>query len=59
MCELFAMSSRVPSTVSFSVRTFAAHGDGWSIAFFEGREVRLPREPEPPRDGDIVDFMNC
>ena len=40
MCELFAMSSRLPSTVNLSLKTLADHGggsaphdDGWGSAY--------------------------
>ncbi len=40
VCELFAISSRLPATVSLSLKTLAEHGggsaphaDGWGIAF--------------------------
>ena len=42
MCELFAMSSRVPATVTFSLEEFARHGgltaphkDGWGIVYYD------------------------
>ena len=54
MCELFCLSSRKPTRASFSLRHFAAHGaattgnvDGWGVAFHEGHEVRLYKEPDP------------
>ena len=52
MCELFAMSSQLPTSISFSLETLARRGgaegphrDGWGIAFYEGRDVLLLREP--------------
>ena len=57
MCELFALSSQYPATVRLSFEEFSRHGglagphkDGWGIAFYEGRDVRLLREPEPASD---------
>jgi len=54
MCELFALSSLHPATVRLSFEEFSRHGglagphkDGWGIAFYDGRDVRLLREPEP------------
>lgn len=48
------MSSLHPATVRLSLEEFSRHGglsgphkDGWGIAFYEGRDVRLLREPEP------------
>lgn len=53
MCELFAMSSRFPATVSISLEEFARHGgeaaphgDGWGIAFFDRHDARIIREAE-------------
>jgi predicted glutamine amidotransferase len=52
MCELFAMSSRAPATVSLSLEEFARHGggsgphrDGWGIAWYDELDARLVREP--------------
>jgi predicted glutamine amidotransferase len=54
MCELFCLSSRIPTAATFSLQRFAARGgcgsqtiDGWGLAFYDGRDVRLYREPEP------------
>ena len=54
MCELFALSSLHPATVRLSFEEFSRHGglagphkDGWGIVFYDGRDVRLLREPEP------------
>jgi len=54
MCELFAMSSRHPATVTLSLSELLRHGgdtgphaDGWGIAYYEGGDARLVREPEP------------
>jgi predicted glutamine amidotransferase len=51
MCELFAMSTRLPSTVSLSLEEFSSHGglkgphkDGWGIAWYEAGEVHLTKE---------------
>lgn len=64
MCELFCLSSRVPTVVSFSLQRFAARGgldgrtlDGWGLAFYDGRDVRLFREPEPARDSAWLPFI--
>jgi len=54
VCELFAMSSRYPTSVGFSLETLARRGgqdgphkDGWGVAYFEGRDVFLLRESSP------------
>jgi len=64
MCELFAMSSAHPATVTLSLEVFARHGgdtgphrDGWGITYFEERDLRLIREAEPAADSDWVRFV--
>ena len=61
MCELFCLSSRLPTRATFSLDSFASHVappggmiDGWGIAFYDGLDVRLHKEPEPA--GDSVWF---
>ncbi len=46
MCELFAMSSRLPAAVTYSLHEFAENGsrrrhnrDGWGIAFARDRAI--------------------
>ena len=64
MCELFCLSSRLSTRVTFSLRRFADHGgsggqsvDGWGVAFHDGRAVRLYKEPEPAGDSPWLDFI--
>lgn len=64
MCELFAMSSRYPTTVGFSLETLARRGghdgphkDGWGVAYFEDRDVFLLRESSPASESGLVRFM--
>jgi len=64
MCELFCLSSRLPTRATFSLDSFASHGaspggmiDGWGIAFYDGLDVRLHKEPEPA--GDSVRTAAC
>lgn len=66
LCELFAMSSRLPAGVRFSFREFAAHGglsgphaDGWGIAWYEDRDVRVMREPVPAARSACVRFVEA
>jgi len=54
MCELLATSSRPRTRVSFSLGRLADRGtpggslaDGWDVACYDGRDVRVMREPEP------------
>lgn len=64
MCELFAMSSRAPATVTFSLETFAQHGgltgphkDGWGIAFAEGGDIRLVKDTTAASNSPWVQFL--
>ncbi len=64
MCELFGMSSRVPTSVRLSIRTLARHGgaghgpgDGWGVAFHDGRDALIYREPEPAGDSPWLPFL--
>ena len=54
MCELFAISSGSLTRVSLSLGRLAERGrpggslaDGWGVACYDGRDVRVMREPEP------------
>ena len=64
MCELFAMSSRKRSSVTYSLDEFARHGgltyrnrSGWGIAYFHDREAFIVKEPEPAHDSPWVRFI--
>ena len=64
MCELFALSSRIPTTVRFSLESFARHDglegphkDGWGIAHYIDEDVRLVKEPAPAADSACVHFI--
>ncbi len=64
MCELFALSSRHATTVTFSLESFARHGgldgphkDGWGIAYYVDEDVRLVKEPAPAADSACVRFI--
>jgi glutamine amidotransferase len=64
MCELFCLSSRLPTVVSFSLEAFARRGgrdsrnlDGWGLAYYDERDVRLYREPEPAGDSAWLSFV--
>lgn len=61
MCELFAMSSRTPSPVSYSLHEFASHGgerfrnkDGWGIALYQDTDAYLFKEPLPAADSALA-----
>ena len=64
MCELFALSARWPATVALSFEAFskrggdtAHHADGWGVAFYEGRDARLVREPAPASSSACVRLL--
>ena len=64
MCELFAMSARYPSTVQLSLEEFSRHGglsgphkDGWGIAWYDERDVRLVKEAFPAAGSACVRFI--
>ena len=64
MCELFAMSSRYPASVSTSLEEFARHGgltgphkDGWGVAMYEALDVQVVREPAPAASSECLRFM--
>jgi predicted glutamine amidotransferase len=52
MCELLAVSTSRPARLTFSLKTLASRGagsgtmhDGWGVAFYQGNDVALFREP--------------
>ena len=56
MCELFGMSTQLPTVATITLERFAARGgldghtiDGWGLALYDGLDLRLYREPEPSR----------
>ncbi|MCF7992692.1 MAG: class II glutamine amidotransferase [Thiohalocapsa sp.] len=64
MCELFAMSSRVPATLGFSLERLARRGgaegphrDGWGLASYEGRDCLLLREPMAASESPLMQLM--
>jgi glutamine amidotransferase len=64
MCELFAMSSRMPASLGFSLERLARRGgaegphrDGWGIAFYEGPDCLLLRESRPASESPLMHFM--
>jgi predicted glutamine amidotransferase len=66
VCELFAMSSRFPTEVGFSLETLARRGghdgphkDGWGVAYFEEHDVFLLRESSPASESGLVRFMEA
>jgi predicted glutamine amidotransferase len=64
MCELFAMSTKFPSTVQLSLEEFSRHGglsgphkDGWGIAWYDERDVHLVKEAHPAAGSACVRFI--
>ena len=64
MCELLGMSSNQPATLSLSISALASHGsaagslrDGWGVAYCEGPDVRLIKDPGPAGESDWVRFI--
>jgi glutamine amidotransferase len=58
------MNCNVPTDICFSFTGFQArgggtnvHGDGWGIAFFEGRGVRLFLDPQPSCESPVAEFV--
>lgn len=64
MCELLGMSANVPTDIVFSFTGLmqrggatGPHRDGWGIGFYEGRGLRLFRDPEPSVDSRIAELI--
>lgn len=61
MCELLAISSSQPARLTFSLHALASHAgkedssrDGWGVAFYQGLDVALYREPSAAGDSALV-----
>ncbi len=66
MCELFAVSSSHPATVTYSMREFARHGgltadhaDGWGLAYVEGRDVNVFRDTDAAADSPYLRLVSA
>lgn len=64
MCELLGLSAATPVSVSLSLARLAEHGaesgaypDGWGIAYYEQRDVRLLKGAEPAGASDLFRFI--
>lgn len=64
MCELLALSTSQPSRLTFSLRTLASRGglsgtthDGWGVAFYQGHDVALFREPLAADGSALVSYL--
>jgi glutamine amidotransferase len=64
MCQLLGMNCNTPTDICFSFAGFrqrggltAQHRDGWGIAFFEGRGVRLFLDPQSSVESPVADLV--
>ena len=64
MCQLLGMNCNVPTDICFSFSGFQkrggdtdVHADGWGIAFFEGKGVRLFLDPQPSAWSPIAELV--
>ena len=64
MCQLLGMNCNVPTDICFSFTGFQARGgatdvhrDGWGIAFFEGKGVRLFLDPQPSAESPVAELV--
>ncbi len=64
MCELLGMSSLRSTQLALSFQALAAHSggasttrDGWGVAFYQGNDVALFREPVAASDSPLVHFL--
>ena len=65
MCQLLGMNCNVPTDICFSFTGFQArggatdvHSDGWGIAFFEGRGMRLFLDPQPSASSPVAELVS-
>ena len=63
MCELLAISSRLPAAITYSLEEFSRNGsrlrsnrDGWGMALTCDRDAFLIKEPRPAGDSAWVQF---
>ena len=64
MCQLLGMNCNVPTDICFSFTGFQrrgggtdVHADGWGIAFFEDKGVRLFLDPLPSAQSPIAELV--
>lgn len=64
MCELLALSTSHPARLTFSLHTLASRGgptgrthDGWGVAFYQGQDVALFREPPAAEGSALVSYL--
>ncbi|CBL43876.1 Glutamine amidotransferases class-II [gamma proteobacterium HdN1] len=61
MCELLGMSANTPTDLCFSFTGLTQrggktgpHSDGWGVAFYDGRGVRLFHDPQPSATSPVA-----
>lgn len=64
MSELLALSTSHPARLTFSLHTLASRGgltgrahDGWGVAFYQGQDVALFREPPAAQGIALVSHL--
>jgi glutamine amidotransferase len=64
MCELFAISSAVPTRVHYSLEEFSKHGglthinkSGWGISYYHERDASIFKEATPASDSRLARFI--
>ena len=64
MCELFAMSTRLPSAITLSLEEFSRHGgqtgphkEGWGIAWYEHGDLHLLKEATSASNSKTMQFI--
>ncbi len=64
MCQLLGLNCATPTDASFSFTGFCQrggktdhHADGWGIAFFEGKGLRLFVDHESAADSPMAEFL--
>jgi len=64
MCELLGMDCKTPTDIVFSFTGFACrggrtgpHGDGWGLAFFDGRAARVFLDPQACAQSPLSGFL--
>jgi predicted glutamine amidotransferase len=61
MCQLLALNANTPTDIAFSFAGFSSradeHKDGFGIAFFEQRGVRLFVDPHSARDSPVAEMV--
>ncbi|WP_430460477.1 class II glutamine amidotransferase [Thalassolituus sp. LLYu03] len=64
MCELLGMSANTPTDLCFSFTGLTQRGgktgphkDGWGVAFYEGKGVRLFHDPQPSATSPVAELV--